>query len=204
MVHHGLPGVLVLDILNGTSALDTTDSKASSITEAADGSSLPLKRGLDGLVKLVGLVEVDNVHPAIGGSNHEKLIFGVHGIDALLALDGSHGLLLTKIPVLDSLVPRTSDEHLVAVDHDALNALDRLVVSSNLLRVHVARTEIHHLGCFVGTGAKHLCSILIWSVGCGMRFVLLDLHTLDQAQLRAGAVRSNMAFPALDPSELIS
>lgn len=99
------PCVLFLDILNSTSAFNRANSKASGIGEATDGSGLPFERALDLLVGLTGLVQVEDLDPAIGSSDNKKLVAGIHGVDTLFALYRSGRGLLAEIPVLDGLIP---------------------------------------------------------------------------------------------------
>lgn len=63
--------ILLLDILNGASALDTAYSEASSVGEGGDDTSLVFERGLDGFVWGFGFVEVDDVDIAVGSAIHQ-------------------------------------------------------------------------------------------------------------------------------------
>jgi len=154
------PRVFFLDVLNGTSTFDGTDSETCGIGETADSSGLPFERTLNCLVGSGRLVEVEDLDKAIGSSDDKKLIARVHGVDALLALNGSDGVLLAAVPVLDSLVPGTSDDHVLAVDRNAFYALDGLVVGSDCLGGGGTASEIEHHCLVVGAGAEDLSAVL--------------------------------------------
>jgi len=154
------PRVLFLDVLNSTSAFDGTDSETCGIGETADSSGLPFERTLNCLVCSCRLVEVEDLDEAIGSSDDKKLVACVHGVDALLALDGSNGVLLAAVPVLDGLVPGTSDDHVLAVDRNAFYALDGLVVGGNCLRGGGAASEIEHHCLVVCACAEDLSAVL--------------------------------------------
>jgi len=148
--------------LDSASTLDAANSKTGSVGEAAHNSSLPLERALERLVELVGLREVDDVDVAVGGTNDEHLVSDrVHGVDAILALQGSDGVGCAQIPVLDGLVPRASDEHGGVVYGDGLDAADRLVVGSDLGSLGSAGTEIEHSRGLVCASSKDFASILL-------------------------------------------
>lgn len=85
-------GVLVLDILDRTAALDTADGEASGSREAADYSRLPLEGRLHGLVEFGGVFEVDDVDVAVCGADHEKFVLDIHGVNTLLALHRGNGV----------------------------------------------------------------------------------------------------------------
>jgi len=154
------PRVLFLDVLDGTSTFDGTDSETCGIGETADSSGLPFERTLNCLVCSCRLVEVEDLDVAIGSSDDKKLVACVHGVDALLALNGSDGVLLAAVPVLDGLVPGTSDDHVLAVDRDAFYALDGLVVSSDCLGSGGTASEIEHHCLVVCACAEDLSAVL--------------------------------------------
>ena len=63
--------VFLFDILDGTATLDTADGKARSVCKAADYPSLPLERGLHGLVEFGRVVEVDDVDVPVSSADDE-------------------------------------------------------------------------------------------------------------------------------------
>jgi len=129
----GLRVILLLYVLHCASALNTAYAKACRVVEAADNSCLPFQWTLHCLVKLRRLVEVYNIDPALSRTNDQHLIPDTHGIDTILAVQGSCRRLLSEVPVLDSLVPRSSHQHMVALDQYALDTSDWLIVSCDLL-----------------------------------------------------------------------
>jgi hypothetical protein len=161
-------GLLVLgNVLDGTAAFDAANGVTGSVVECADSASLPLERRLDGLEEGAWVLEVDDVNPAFGCGDDEEvcvvragIVPDVHAVDAILAGDGRDRRLLAKIPVFDGLVPAASDEHVLTVDEDALDALDGLIVRCNLLCSCTTGAEIQHACSFVCTCAKHLLTIL--------------------------------------------
>jgi hypothetical protein len=146
--------------LDSTSAFDRTNGETRSIGETADSSGLPLERALDLLVGSGGLVKVEDLDPTIGSSDNEKLVASVHGVDALLALDGSDGSLLATVPVFDGLVPGTGDDHVLAADRNAFYALDGGVVCGNCLGSGAAVAEVEHHCLVVGACAEDLSAVL--------------------------------------------
>jgi hypothetical protein len=200
------PRVLFLNILDGTSSFDRTDGETCGIGETADGSGLPLERTLNLLVCTIGLVEIEDLNPTIGSSDNKKLVASIHGVDTFLALNGSDGGLLTAVPVFDSLVPGTGDNHVLTTDRDAFYALDGRVVGSDCLRGSAAVSEIEHHCLVVCAGAEDLSAVLC---ECQLLHVCAECrdgiqHTFDQQVLRAGALRSIIVFPWLEPSSLTS
>lgn len=82
---------------------------------------------------LGGVVEVHDVDVALGSCDDEqRVLLDVHAVDALLALQGAHGLRGVRgrqIEVLDCLVPRASYEDLLGVlEHEPADALDTRLV----------------------------------------------------------------------------
>lgn len=160
-------GLLVLgDVLDGAATFDTANGVTCRVVERADGAGLPFQRRLDGLEESARVLEVDDVDPALGSRNDKEIgvvggsvVSDVHAVDAVLASDRSDGRLLTEVPVLDSLVPATSDQHVLAVHEDALHSLDRLVVRRDLLSGRGSSTKIEHARSLVGTGAENLLTI---------------------------------------------
>lgn len=53
--------VLLLDVLDGTTTLNTTHREARRVGKAANHARLPFQRRLQGLVELGGVIEVDDV-----------------------------------------------------------------------------------------------------------------------------------------------
>lgn len=102
--------VLLLDVVNGTAALDTTNGITRGVAKAADYPRLPFERGLIGLVDLGRVVEIDHVNVAISSTNDQQLVFDIHAIDTFLTLQRCNRLLLTQVPILDGLVPGAGDE----------------------------------------------------------------------------------------------
>lgn len=100
-----LPCILVLDILDSATTLDTTDSETSRVGKAANHSGLPLKWALQCLIELGRVLEVDNIDVAVGGAYNAEVVLDVHRINTLLACYCGRRSLLSKIPVFDRLVP---------------------------------------------------------------------------------------------------
>lgn len=65
-----LPSILVLNVLNSATALNTANSEASSIGKAADDPGLPLQGTLQSLVELQRVLQVDYVDVTICGSDN--------------------------------------------------------------------------------------------------------------------------------------
>ena len=80
-----VPGVLVFDVLNSTASLNTANSEARSVGEAADDARLPLEGADDSLVNLGWLVQVDHVDVSLCGRNDKQLVLDVHTVHAVLA-----------------------------------------------------------------------------------------------------------------------
>jgi hypothetical protein len=146
--------------LNSTSSFDGTNGETCGVGEAADGPGLPLERTLDLLVCTIGLVEVEDLDPTIGSSDDKKLVACIHSVDTFLALNGSDGSLLAAIPVFDSLVPGTSDNHVLTTDRDAFYAFDGCVVGSDCLRSGAAVSKVEHHCLVVCAGAEDLSAVL--------------------------------------------
>ena len=100
-----LPGVFLLNVLDGASSFDGANSETSRICEAADNPCLPLKWAGNGLVDGSWVCEVDHVDVAFCRRNHQQLILDVHTIDALLTLQCTDWFSALQIPELDGLVP---------------------------------------------------------------------------------------------------
>lgn len=97
-------GVLLLDVLNGATALDTSNSETGSIGKAADYPRLPLKGGLHGLVEFGRVVEVHDIDVAVSRADDEKFVLDIHCVHTFLTIDiGDRGL-LSQVPVFDGLV----------------------------------------------------------------------------------------------------
>lgn len=156
-----LRSVLLLHVLNGTPALDTANSKTRCVGEAADDPCLPLERALHGLVELIRVVEVDDVDVAISSADDQQLILDIHGVDALLGIDcdDRRHIAGADIPILDGLVPRTSDKHVGVGNVRRPNATNRLV----MLRDHSglgASLEIKPLGSLISASTNDAGSVL--------------------------------------------
>lgn len=107
----GLPGVLLLNILDSTSSFDTSNRKSGSVSEAANNPGLPLQRTLECLVELRGVAEVDDIDIPICSSNDQEVLLHIQGIDSFLTLYSRNSCRLAQVPVLDRLVPRSSNNH---------------------------------------------------------------------------------------------
>lgn len=123
--------ILLLDILNSTTTLDTANSKTCGIGETTNYPSLPLKWTLHRLVKCRGVLEVDDVDVLVRRPNDAQVTFDVHRIDAVLACHRRGGPLLAHVPVLDSLVPGARGHHGVSVGLEEADGSHGLVVGSN-------------------------------------------------------------------------
>lgn len=123
-----IAGLLIVDILYGAATFNTTNSETCSVVEAGDDSGLILERGLYSLEEFVGIAEVDNVDVSIGTANDKKLVSHVHGVDSVLTVECRDRVLCPKIPILDLLVPRTSDEVRRAIDCREFGGSDGLFV----------------------------------------------------------------------------
>lgn len=118
---------------------------------------------MHGLVEFGRGVEVDDVDVAVCSSDDEELVFDVHCIHALLALDRGDWGLLSQVPVLDGLVPRACDEEGRTADGGIGNhvaAADGSIVGSNLGGSGRTGSEIQKASSFVGTGTDDLGSVL--------------------------------------------
>lgn len=98
-------GIFLLDVLDGTTALNTANGKSGSISKAADYPRLPLQGGLHSLVEFGWLVKVDDVDVAISSADDQQLVLNIHCVHALLAINIGDGGLLPQIPIFDSFVP---------------------------------------------------------------------------------------------------
>ena len=101
----GVPGVFVLDVLNGATPFDAADGETRRVAKAGHDARLPFQRAGDGLVDLGGVLQVDGVDVALGGRDDEELVLDVHAVDALLRIERAHGLGALQVPELDRLVP---------------------------------------------------------------------------------------------------
>ena len=87
--------VLVVDVLDGAAAFDAADGKSRAVSEGADDARLPLEGRLDGFEEGGGVLEVDDLDPALRRADDEHLVPAhVHAVDTLLALEAGDGLLL--------------------------------------------------------------------------------------------------------------
>lgn len=153
-----LPGVLVFDVLDSATTLDTTDSKTSRVRKAANHPGLPLERALQGFVEFGRVLEINNIDVSIGGADNAEIIADVHRINSLLALYGCRRSLLSKIPVLDRLIPRARNHHGVTIVQEESTCSHWLVVCADndvLLGGKIADLDV-----LVGAGRGDFCSIL--------------------------------------------
>jgi hypothetical protein len=129
-----LPRILLLDILNSTSAFNTANGKSSGVREAANSSCLPFQRTLQCLVDLRRLAQVDDIDISICRANNQKVLLNIQCVDSFLHLDSSDRLRLAQVPVLYSLIPRTRNYHGLVRPHRLKipYAAYRLVVYGNL------------------------------------------------------------------------
>lgn len=159
-------GVLLLDILDGASTFDTADGEPCAVCESAHNSRLPLQRALHGFEEGSGVLEINNMDPAFCGSNNQhSVVAHIHGVDALFCIDSDCSLLtrLSRVPILDRLIPAAGDKHGCAVVIECLDASDWLIVSSYgdcLVWLSVTSSEVKDLNDLVGTCAEDLGSIL--------------------------------------------
>lgn len=103
--------ILLLDVLDGATALDGADREARGIGEAADHARLPLERTLNRLVELERILQVHDVNVAVCGADDEEVVADVHRVDSLLRGDGANGRALSEIPIFDRLIPTARDQH---------------------------------------------------------------------------------------------
>lgn len=159
-----VPGVLVLDVLNGTSALDTADSETRGITKTANDTCLPLERADDGLVDLGGLVKVDHVDVSLGGRNNEQLVLDVHTVDAVLALQCADRLRALQVPELNCLVPGACRDVVLSAGLEPAHALDGLLVGLSLLCLYLAASsdiaEVDDVEVAGGVAGCYSCAVL--------------------------------------------
>lgn len=139
-------------------ALDATDGISRSVVETAHNPCLPFQGALRSLVDGGGAVKVHNLQPAIGGCNDKQFGFDIHGVDAFLALDSGCRTLLPQVPILDSLVPRASHDHLSIVDLEGTDTLDWLIMSGDLLCS--AGVYVQKAGRFIYARANDVVAIL--------------------------------------------
>lgn len=100
-----LPGVLVLNVLDGASTFNGANSETSRICEAADDSCLPLERTGNGLVDCRWVGQINHVDVALCRRNDKQLILDIHAVDALLTLQSTDGFGALQVPELYRLVP---------------------------------------------------------------------------------------------------
>lgn len=65
-----LPRVLVFDVLNSASALDTADSKSRRVVKASDHTCLPLERTLECLVDLRWVPHINDIDVPVRGADY--------------------------------------------------------------------------------------------------------------------------------------
>lgn len=110
-----IPCVFLFHVLNGATALDTSNRKASSIRKATDDSCLPLERALDLLVEFLRFLKIHDVDMSIRGPYNQQVVTCVHCVDALWTVDREHRIARSEIPKLDLLIPRTCRQHFLPV-----------------------------------------------------------------------------------------
>lgn len=148
--------------MDSATAFDATDGKSGRVSKAADNPSLPFERTLQCLVDFGGILEVDDVDVSVGGANNAEVVLDVQGVDSFLAGDGRRGTLLPEIPVLDSLVPRSRDNHRAVAAIEEATVPHGLVMCSN--DNVLLRSEIADLDVLVGASRSDLCSVLVAAV----------------------------------------
>ena len=155
-------GVFLLDVLDGTSTLNTSYCKPRGVGEARHHSRLPLQRALYCLIEIRRFVQVHNIDIAVRGADDEKLVTRIDAVDALLARDRGDGVGRPQVPVFDRFVPGACDKDWSGLvgDVDEAGTTDRLVVSRDLSGGGTVSTQVEHAGCFVGAGAHNFRPVL--------------------------------------------
>lgn len=120
----GVPGVLVLDILDRTAPLDTTHGETRRVAEAADNARLPFEGAGDALVDLGRIGQIDHVDVALRRRNDEQLVLHIHAVYALAGIERPHWLLRLQIPELDALVPGARRDVVLAARLEPAHAFD--------------------------------------------------------------------------------
>lgn len=152
------------DVLKCTTSFDTSDCVACAVEEGGDDAGLVFEWRGGCLEDLCRVLEVDDLDPAVGGSDYEEGgVADGHGVDAIFASNSGDGVPLAKIPVFESLVPAAGDEHLGIVEGKSLNGTDGFVVGGDdLLWLHLGApyTEIEHVNRSVHASAEDSATIL--------------------------------------------
>ena len=186
--------VFVVDVLDGAAAFDAADGKSRAVSEGADDARLPLEGRLDGFEEGGGVLEVDDLDPALRRADDEHLVPAhVHAVDALFALEAGDGLLLPQVPVFDHLVPGAGDEHGAAVEHEGLHAADGLVVHGDLLGGGGARSQVQHACRFVCAAAEDFLPVLQYHLTLVLSFFYISsigLYSPDSSNNSTPAPRA--------------
>lgn len=109
--------------------------------------------------------EVDVVEASICSCNCQVLALAVHRPDTLLTLEFSSWHGLTKIPVLDGLVPRAGRDHRsVGVGRiDEFNAANSVVVGGDLVSWRAVGVEVEELSSLVRACTDDFGAVLVVS-----------------------------------------
>lgn len=170
-VEGGLPGVLVLDVLNRAASFNRTYGETRGIAEAAHYARLPFQRAGNRLVDLCRICQVDHVDVSLCRCDDEQLVLHIHAIHALLSVQGTYGFSALQIPELDALVPGASRDVVFAARLEPAHALDGLAMCFCLLRGDLA-------GC--GGGAEvndvKVAGRIASSEACAVLGLLLAFH----------------------------
>lgn len=138
ILEESLPGVFVVDVLDGAAAFDGTDCEAVGVGETAYDARLPLERAGDGFVDGGWVAEVDHVDVAFGGCDDKQLVFDVHAVDALLSLQCRYGLGTLEVPELDRFVPGPGCDVVFAAGLEPAHAFEAFAVGFGLLGLNLA------------------------------------------------------------------
>lgn len=170
-----LPRVLLLHILNGAAALDTSDRESVRAGKARNDPSLPLERALKRLVDVCGVREIDDGNVTLGSADNKELTLNVHGVAPLGEVEGGRGSRGPQIPVLQCLVPRSRHQHLSCAGIGGVNesyGFYRIVVSRDLCRL--SGLEVEEPRGLVCAARNNLGSILHAQLAQSMQYTRLS------------------------------
>jgi hypothetical protein len=107
-------------------------------------------------------VDTNHVQAKEIGVLCDRVVSNVYVVHAILASDGGPGRLRlsAKILVFPTLAPGASDEHVLVVHEDALDASNRFIVRYDWLRRRATGTEVKHAGSLVCV-VMLACSIVL-------------------------------------------
>lgn len=131
-----VPCIFLLYILNGTSTFNAPYRKPCSIWETADDSGLPLQWTLDSFKDCGRIGQIYDIDESFRCATNQQALANIQSIHTFLHLHGCSRLLLSKVPIFQSFVPGTCDEHLPSVwrlEHP--NTANGFVVGGDLLRL---------------------------------------------------------------------